>query len=498
MATIDFAQKGSLQAILDNPVQFVTAAKQPLLKLNPEHIAKSSAKSPTTSKSSSVIAKGHEGDGVENPKLVLFPADGLLTSWRSILMNPPGLHNVGNTCFLNSVMQTLMHVPSLVQYLLTGQHSSTCQMNNCVFCTVEDHAKKAFPSHGSRRGQAFAPAIAKHLKLVGKRFRPGRQEDAHEFLILLLDAMQTSVLQGHKTLDVRSKETTVVHRMFGGYMRQQIICQKCQVPSNTYEATLALSLDVTDSIQSSLAKMTSFETLTGRNRYKCEKCKALVEARKQTTIYKTPRTLILHLKRFQFAARSSKITKPVTYPSTLDISPYLSSSTSPSCTNSGAGGNLTKAKYELTGVIVHSGGGVGSGHYFAFGKASSSSWYEYNDSSVSTVGIDRALKQQAYILMYTQCENLRRDQSSLSVSASASKIPNGNTYHGPIPIPNFAKHTPTKSSSLRNGMSTNIYSPHTGTNRKLGYNGNKKRRRDSLGGSDGDRRIMHSMKGKNK
>ncbi len=28
------------------------------------------------------------------------------------------------------------------------------------------------------------------MKLIGKQFRGGRQEDAHEFLILLLDAMQ--------------------------------------------------------------------------------------------------------------------------------------------------------------------------------------------------------------------------------------------------------------------------------------------------------------------
>ncbi len=38
-----------------------------------------------------------------------------------------GLHNVGNTCFLNAGLQCLTHTPPLANYLLSGEHSQTCE-----------------------------------------------------------------------------------------------------------------------------------------------------------------------------------------------------------------------------------------------------------------------------------------------------------------------------------------------------------------------------------
>lgn len=228
---------------------------------------------------------------------------------------------------------------------------------------------------------------------IGKQFKPGRQEDAHEFLILLLDQLQQSSLHGQaKTLDHRSKETTVVHRLFGGHLQQQIVCSKCKAPSNTYEATLVLSIDCLATIEQGLARLTAAENLIGRNKYRCEKCKTMQEARKQTTIYDTPDNLIIHLKRFQFASKSSKITKPVAFEPKLDLTKFMTK-------------GKTSAMYDLAGVVVHQGSGVSSGHYYAFGKGSNGTWAEFNDSDVSQSGVERVLKQQAYMLFYTKVQS---------------------------------------------------------------------------------------------
>ncbi|ORY78617.1 hypothetical protein BCR37DRAFT_331247, partial [Protomyces lactucae-debilis] len=324
------------------------------------------------------------------PSTILFDASVLKQSWPSVVSAPPGLHNLGNTCYLNSTMQCLMHVPGLVLYLLSSQHSETCRMNHCVLCRLEDHAKKVFPANGTKRGQPFTPSMAKpaSLKQLAKHFRPGRQEDAHEFLVLLLDQLQASCLQGQpKNLDHRAKETTLVHALFGGHLRQQITCQKCRTPSNTYEALLALSVDVCNTIEQSLARVTSAEALVGKNRYLCAHCKSLQEARKQTTLYRAPCTLIVHFKRFHFAARSSKISKHVQISERLDVSKYMAQ-------------GCTAMPYTLAGVVVHDGGGVSSGHYYAYGKQSNGVWAEYNDSCVSQVSLGKVLKQQAYMLVY--------------------------------------------------------------------------------------------------
>jgi len=50
----------------------------------------------------------------------------LSTGWPRIFQRPPGLKNLSNTCYMNSTLQTLMHVPPLVTYLLQGAHGSLC------------------------------------------------------------------------------------------------------------------------------------------------------------------------------------------------------------------------------------------------------------------------------------------------------------------------------------------------------------------------------------
>uniref|UniRef100_A0A8D0KXS4 Ubiquitin carboxyl-terminal hydrolase 36 n=1 Tax=Strix occidentalis caurina TaxID=311401 RepID=A0A8D0KXS4_STROC len=130
------------------------------------------------------------GEGMTPPQRILFPSEKICTEWQQQQRAGAGLHNMGNTCFLNSVLQCLTYTPPLANYLLSREHSQSCrQQGFCMMCRMERHVNVVLQSSGS----AIQPwAIVR----IGEHFKLGMQEDAHEFLRCTVAAMQEACLSG--------------------------------------------------------------------------------------------------------------------------------------------------------------------------------------------------------------------------------------------------------------------------------------------------------------
>ncbi|GMI16117.1 hypothetical protein TrLO_g4847 [Triparma laevis f. longispina] len=326
----------------------------------------------------------------------------------------PGLRNLGNTCFLNSTLQCLAYSPVFSQCLLlppSSNNSGNVKPASRITLILQNLLKTIHMSASNKHTTACNPSpLVSRLRELSKNFKPHRQEDAHEFLIALLSHLQEAELKacgidsrksgwrdrmGLKRLD----ETSLVHRMFGGYLRSQILCTRCGFKSNTYDPFLDLALDISSklitSLKTALSHHTSTETLDSDNKYKCSGCNHQVCAKKQLTIFRPPLTLIVQLKRFRYSpfgfsrGGGSKISKKIQYSSTLKLP--LS--------------DKRKCVYNLSSVLVHVGTSSSSGHYYSYVKSVGGKWFEMNDEYVRPCGEEQVLNvRDAYLLFYTRQE----------------------------------------------------------------------------------------------
>ncbi|EJC98825.1 cysteine proteinase [Fomitiporia mediterranea MF3/22] len=391
-----------------------------------------------------------------------------------------GLENFGNTCYVNSVFQALYFCHPFRELIIQAHDKSNPPVTNSngsapltgppipIAPPTMFSALRALFVHISSnsldKGVVAPRAFVEKLKKENELFRSSMHQDAHEFLIYLLNKIAEdleeearNVRSGSSSGEDRktnsSTNSNIVHDLFEGVLTSETRCLTCETVSSRDEAFLDLSIDIeqNSSVTACLRQFSASEMLCQKNKFFCDSCCGLQEAEKRMKIKRLPNVLALHLKRFKYqedVGKYIKLAYRVAFPLELRLFNTADDAVDPD------------RLYELFAIVIHIGNGPYHGHYVAIVK-SNESWLVFDDDSVEKIKESDISKYYgdsnsgaAYVLFYQALDldlaalGLKTDEPTATDSAveaspmQAPLLPPGLTHEGDSDASEFAPATP--------------------------------------------------------
>ncbi|KAI3938553.1 hypothetical protein MKW98_016058 [Papaver atlanticum] len=311
-----------------------------------------------------------------------------------------GLKNQGATCYMNSLLQTLYHIP---YFRKAVYHMPTTENDLASGSSIPLALQTLFYNLQYKKDSVGTKQLTKSFGWnTNEAFM---QHDVQELNRILCEKIEDK-MKG------TSVEGTIQH-LFEGHHMNYIECISVEYKSTRKESFYDIQLDVKGcrDVYASFDKYVEVEGLEGDNKYQAGQEHGLQDAKKGVLFIDFPPVLQLQLKRYEYDVTRDtmvKINDRYEFPLQLDLDREDGKYLSPDADKS------VRNLYTLQAVLVHSGGGNG-GHYYAFIKPTvSEQWFKFNDGLVTKENIKRVLEEQyggegrisnAYMLVYIRESN---------------------------------------------------------------------------------------------
>ncbi|KAG0250074.1 TatD DNase [Mortierella polycephala] len=365
---------------------------------------------------------------------------------KSKVALPGGIINRGNTCYLNSIMQTLRCIRECSESMWVFEDTVKRPEESSGFARFREEgflyeaiiflrALKTMEELGDTTA-VHPDGVLAELKRGVSEFKSDGQQDAGEFLLFVISSFDDAHKLFFEEVEKRGlglpkdamaspyKDRRPPRHVFEIGIQKVYQCQTCAATSTVNDTTIDLGVQIdrenealVHDLDWGITESMKTERMNGDNQKFCDNCNSNQDAIVYQHLTSLPSVIILRLQRYHFVPETgitTKLRNGVGCSEIMNFGKWMKD-------------RQPQPDYELCAVIVHTGSNANSGHYYTYIKRDTDIktmvTYTHNEPCVEE-------RNYGWIRYNDNCVDAMSDEHMQGIFANESSI---HTVEQPTP-----------------------------------------------------------------